>query len=160
MGVNKDIFWVWNRVRNWTTGRHTPTKNSQEYPSGFALYKDIQNSLGFWIPPRRGFRNSGTGFWILSLWNLDSGFQTLAGFRIPRPGIPDTTSKTFSDSGIRITLDGAISCFLTLYFAIPLTSCSSLPSAVAVILVVHRSCSAHVFPAQGCHLNHRPTIRI
>ena len=74
MGVNKDIFWVWNRVRNWTTGQHTPTKNSQEYPSGFALYKDIQYSLGFWIPKRRGFRNSGTGFWILSLWNLDSGF--------------------------------------------------------------------------------------
>ena len=49
---------------------------------------------------------------------------------------------------------------LTLYFAIPLTSFSSLPSAVAVILVVFRSCSAHVFPAQGFHLNHRPTIRI
>ena len=25
-------FLVWNRVRIWRTGRHTPTKNSQEYP--------------------------------------------------------------------------------------------------------------------------------
>ena len=25
-------FWVWNRVRIWRTGRHTLTKNSQEYP--------------------------------------------------------------------------------------------------------------------------------
>ena len=25
-------FSVWNRVRIWRTGRHTPTKNSQEYP--------------------------------------------------------------------------------------------------------------------------------
>ena len=49
---------------------------------------------------------------------------------------------------------------LTPYFAIPLTSFSSLPTAVAVILVVHRSCSAHVFPAEGGHLNHRPTTRI
>ena len=100
MGVNEDIFWVWNRVRNWTTGQHTPTKNSQEYPSGFAVYKDIQYSLGFWIPPRVG---SGSQV-------LDSGFF-LCGIWIP--GIPDTTSKTFLDSGIRITLDGAISCFLT-----------------------------------------------
>ena len=27
-------FWVWNRVRIWRTGRHTLTKNSQEYPPG------------------------------------------------------------------------------------------------------------------------------
>ena len=27
-----DIFLVWNRVRIWRTGRHTPTKNSQDYP--------------------------------------------------------------------------------------------------------------------------------
>ena len=30
-GVENDIFLVWNRVRIWRTGRHTPTKNSQEY---------------------------------------------------------------------------------------------------------------------------------
>ena len=45
---------------------------------------------------------------------LDSGFQSLvgfrilsAGFRIPKPRIPDSTSKKFLDSGIRIPLHGA-----------------------------------------------------
>ena len=44
---------------------------------------------------------------------LDSGFQSLvgfrilsAGFRIPKPRIPDSTSKKFLDSGIRIPLHG------------------------------------------------------
>ena len=31
-GCGKWHFWVWNRVRTLRTGRHTPTKNSQEYP--------------------------------------------------------------------------------------------------------------------------------
>ena len=51
--------------------------------------------------------------WIFS--KLDSGFQSLvgfqilgAGFRIPKPRIPDSTSKKFLDSGIRIPLHGAI----------------------------------------------------
>ena len=50
--------------------------------------------------------------WIFS--KLDSGFQSLvgfrilsAGFRIPKPRIPDSTSKKFVDSGIRIPLHGA-----------------------------------------------------
>ena len=50
--------------------------------------------------------------WIFS--NLDSGFQSLvgfripsAGFRIPKPRIPDSTSKKFLDSGIRIPLHEA-----------------------------------------------------
>ena len=50
--------------------------------------------------------------WIFS--KLDSGFQSLvgfrilsAGFRIPKPRIPDSTSKKFLDSGIRIPLHGA-----------------------------------------------------
>ena len=50
--------------------------------------------------------------WIFS--NLDSGFQSLvgfripsAGFRIPKPRIPDSTSTKFLDSGIRIPLHGA-----------------------------------------------------
>ena len=30
----KLYFLLWNRFRNWRTGRHTPTKNSQEYPPG------------------------------------------------------------------------------------------------------------------------------
>ena len=33
--------------------------------------------------PRCGFRNSGTGFRILCQWNLDSGFESLVGFRSP-----------------------------------------------------------------------------
>ena len=52
--------------------------------------------------------------WIFS--KLDSGFQSLvgfrilsAGFRIPKPRIPDSTSKKFLDSGIRIPLHGASS---------------------------------------------------
>ena len=50
--------------------------------------------------------------WIFS--KLDSGFQSLvgfrilsAGFRIPKPRIPDSRSKKFQDSGIRIPLHGA-----------------------------------------------------
>ena len=50
--------------------------------------------------------------WTFS--KLDSGFQSLvgfrilsAGFRIPKPRIPDSTSKKFLDSGIRIPLHGA-----------------------------------------------------
>ena len=46
--------------------------------------------------------------------NLDSGLQKLvefqipkAGFWIPKPKIPDSTSKNFLDSGIRITLHEA-----------------------------------------------------
>ena len=47
--------------------------------------------------------------WIFS--KLDSGFQSLVGFRIPKPRIPDSTSKKFLYSGIRIPLHGANSCF-------------------------------------------------
>ena len=32
--MNNDIFLVSNKVRIWRTGRHTPTKNSHEYPPG------------------------------------------------------------------------------------------------------------------------------
>ena len=44
-----------------------------------------------------------------------------------------------------------------LYFAIPLTS-FRLPSS-AVLLAVHRLCSAHAFLARGSRLNHTPNIR-
>ena len=58
-----------------------------------------------------------SGFQLLDsslfLWNMDSGFQSLVGlripcvvFRIPKPGIQDSTSKRFPDSGIRIPLYG------------------------------------------------------
>ena len=49
---------------------------------GIATCKGIQDSLRFRIP-RNGFRVPGTGFRILSQWNLDSGLQSLEGFRIP-----------------------------------------------------------------------------
>ena len=78
----------------------------------------IQDSLGFRIP-RYEFRIPGTGFRILSQWNLDSGFQSFVGlripwdvysifqslgFRIPQKNIcwiPDSTSQNFPDPGIR-----------------------------------------------------------
>ena len=51
--------------------------------------------------------------WIFS--KLDSGFQSLVGFRIlsagfwiPKPRIPDSTSKKIVDFGIQIPLHGAI----------------------------------------------------
>ena len=31
--LKNSIFLVWNRVRIWRTGRHTPTKNFREYPA-------------------------------------------------------------------------------------------------------------------------------
>ena len=45
------------------------------------------NGLRFWIPRLR-FLISDTGFWILCQWNLDSGFQSLVGFRIPPAKFP------------------------------------------------------------------------
>ena len=60
-----------------------------------------------WIPDSR--------YWILYRWNLDSGFQSLVGFRIPwavfripKSRIPDSTTKVFSNSGMRIPLHGAL----------------------------------------------------
>ena len=74
--------------------------------SGFPyMYKGIQDSLGFWIPD--------SSYWIPDLfqWNLVSGLQMSVGFQIPtavfrfpREGSPDSKSKNFLDSGIRIPL--------------------------------------------------------
>ena len=57
--------------------------------------------------------------WIFS--KLDSGFQSLvgfrilsAGFRIPKPRIPDSTGKIILDSAIRIPLHGANTWWRTL----------------------------------------------
>jgi len=83
-----------------------------------AQCKGIQDTFGFWIP-RRGFQIPGTRFWILSQWDLDSGFQSLKGFRIPwvvfripKSRIPDPTNKNFLDSGISISLHEATPGFL------------------------------------------------
>ena len=72
--------------------------------SGFPyMYKGIQDSLRFWIPD--------SSYWIPDLfqWNLDSGLQMSVGFQIPaavfrfpRDRSPDSKSKNFLDSGIRI----------------------------------------------------------
>ena len=77
--------------------------------------KEIQDSLGFWILRYR-LRIPTSGFRILCHWNVDSGFQSLAGFgnpwaafRIPKSRILDCTIENFPDSGVRIPLDGTIS---------------------------------------------------
>ena len=52
MGVEN---YIWNQVRIWGTGRHTPTKNSQEYPllrGGMGTahsYTLIQSSSFVWL---------------------------------------------------------------------------------------------------------------
>ena len=64
------------------------------------------------------FHVTDSGFQLLDCslcqWNFYSSFQSLVGFRfpwavfrIPKPRIPDSTSKNFSDYGIRIPLHGA-----------------------------------------------------
>ena len=60
-----------------------------------------------WIP------DSQKGWIPIFFFLLDCGFQSLAGFRIPRtgsripkPGIPDFKSEKFMDSGILIPLHG------------------------------------------------------
>ena len=71
-----------------------------------STYEGIQGSLGFWIP-LRGFRIPDTEFQSLSPeFNLDSGSNLLwdSGFlelstRIPKPRIPDSTSKCSLHSG-------------------------------------------------------------
>ena len=50
--VWKMSFLVWNRVKIWRTGRHTPTKNSQEYPQVYLkLVKSSQSVINaaFWL---------------------------------------------------------------------------------------------------------------
>ena len=39
--LENDKSLAWNRFRMWRTGRHTPSKNSQEYPSGMILSQGI-----------------------------------------------------------------------------------------------------------------------
>ena len=67
----------------------------------FVRWKEIQESLGFWIA-HRGFWIQGTGFRILCHWNVDSRFQSVVGFRIlelnsafqlSKSRIPDCASK-------------------------------------------------------------------
>ena len=41
------IFWSEIRVRIWGTGRHSPTKNSQEYPPGGSAYIQLRDKRKF-----------------------------------------------------------------------------------------------------------------
>ena len=54
--------------------------------------KEIQDTLGFWFP-RHGYRILGAKFRILCQVNLDSGFQSLLGFRIFFSCIPDSKAQ-------------------------------------------------------------------
>ena len=72
---------------------------NRQWKKWFAPWKAIQASLGFWI--------LATGLRILCQWNLDSRFQSLVRFRIPRtvfliskPTVPHSISMAdFPDSG-------------------------------------------------------------
>ena len=67
------------------------TRDSRFHKQTFLAFQILQpnfrgiseHSLGFWNPCC-GFWTPGPGFPIPSQWNLDSGSQSLAGFRIPR----------------------------------------------------------------------------
>ena len=68
--------------------------------------KEIRNILGLWIR-RREFRLD-SGFVVCGTGILDSGIDNplavLTGFQNKNSFIPDSTSKNFPDSGMRILL--------------------------------------------------------
>ena len=79
-------------------------------------YKEIQDSLGFWIP-RCGFRIPGTGFQFLSV-ELEFWIPIVSGIPDSLSCIPDSKAQDsrfhqqkFPDSEILIPLHGAISIF-------------------------------------------------
>ena len=70
-----------------------------------------------------GFHNQQPGFWI----TIMVGFQIpLAGFRIPKPWIPDSTDQNYLDSGFRITLHEGN--HLILKMVVKMTIANSSPS--------------------------------
>ena len=110
-----------------SSGTRFPDSNCQWDSRFLQLYSGFQTQ-GFRIPLAKipGFRNPDSltcikgcktvwdsGFRIPDLfqWNLDSGLQMSVGFQIPtavfrfpRDRSPDSNSKNFLDSGIRIPL--------------------------------------------------------
>ena len=79
-------------------------------------YKEIQDSLGFWIP-RCGFRIPGTGFQFLSV-ELEFWIPIVSGIPDSLSCIPDSKAQDsrfhqqkFPDSEILIPLHGVISIF-------------------------------------------------
>ena len=83
--------WFWHQIcQYYTVCHHVEAYNPGRLSiDGFSFERVAQSNLE----------------WIFG--RLDSGFQSLVGFRIPKPRIPDSTSKKFLDSGIRIPLHGA-----------------------------------------------------
>ena len=91
--------------------------------------------------------------WIFS--KLDSGFQSLvgfrilsAGFRIPKPRIPDSRSEKFLDSGIPIPLHGAKwSSFALLYLKLSTDQgpLQKMASAKGVHLTLDVNCVFNAF---------------
>ena len=87
-GCGKLLFLVWNRVRIWGTGRHTPTKNSQEYPPG-----------GFHKQKFLEFRNPLHG---ARFNNKNISFQVGFGINLNNVGNPDSAFP----SAVSKTLEG------------------------------------------------------
>ena len=104
----RELWFLHQICRYYTLCRHVEAYTlGRLFIDGFSFERVVQSNVE----------------WIFS--NLDSGFQSLigfripsAGFRIPKPRIPESTSKKFLDSGIRIPLHGAI-CSLSVYQAMP-----------------------------------------
>ena len=76
-----------------------------------ATFRHMLGNPGKVLDP--GFHATDLGFQVLDSslcqWNLDTGFQSLVGFRnslIPKPRIPNSTSKNFTDSCFLIPLHG------------------------------------------------------
>ena len=113
-----------------------------------------QDILGFWIPPR-GCRIAGTGFQSLSvelgfLIPIVSGIPW-AVIRIPKPRIPDSSSKHFPDSGIRIPLHVAMRC---LFGSIHFTNRYVSP-VIKSISSSQAQCSRNYY---ACARLHKPVI--
>ena len=99
----KNLFKITAQVcKNSTSGWRASLKNVAAWaPYCFALCKVIQHSRGCWNS-RCGFWIPGIGYRIPCQWALDSRYQSLAGFQIlwtelrtPKPGIPDSTGRSF-----------------------------------------------------------------
>ena len=129
--VSQDVFQKWfiviieRKVKTWiiyTWIIHCPCK--EEIKITDARHSCDRPIIYYYRNPRQSCLLDSTQWipdsrqWIPDLCqcSLDSGFQSLAEFWIPRavwriqgkPRIPDSTSKNVPDSGIRIPLHGAI----------------------------------------------------
>ena len=104
------IMWPWPRPFIWSSWTIVLTPDMLILCRHIQVYTLGRLSIGDFSFERVAQFNLE---WIFS--KLDSGFQSLvgfrilsAGFRIPKPRIPDSRSKKFLDSGIWIPLHGAI----------------------------------------------------